>query len=585
MLEGLAYLALQRGEILEWDVALVSVGPQQVFISAAVNIILFLVVALFLTLIGSRITWKYWPSMTLGLFLFLSFLALVDLSGRIQLRASLLLALGLAVQTVHWIGPRRERVLAFMRRSLLPLAGATALAGVVAWLGGPVAERVQASRLPSNTGSPSVLLIVLDTLRADHLSSYGYDRPTSPNLDAFAAQGIRFEHAYANSSWTLPTHATLMTGLLPSEHGATVRRNRSPLRAELPVLSEALAARGYLTAGFVANATWLTPWMGLHRGFLHYESYYHSPLDAVRRSYYGRQMARRLFPRLGIPRETRLSAPQINTALLQWIDRNPGRPFFAFLNYMEAHAPNPVPSSFSGRFQGASAWSKARLGAKALTAEEIVRREEWIGNYDTAINYLDSQLGELFEELKRRGLFEDMLIIVTSDHGEMFGQHHLFDHGNSLYEEVIRVPLMLRLPAGAHAGRLVAQRVSLRDVPATVLSLVGATGHPLGGRSLAEFWEGPAAPPRPVIAEVDGAPFPGIPQDWPVRNGWLKSITMEQWKLILHEQGSIELFDLAADPLERNNLALQPEYKARVERLRQLLLASLRQNAPAGESD
>jgi arylsulfatase A-like enzyme len=585
MLEGLAYLALQRWEILEWDVALVSVGPQQVFVSAAVNVVLFLAMAFFLTLIGSRVTWKSWPSVTLGLFLFLSFLALVDLSGRIQMRASLLLALGLTVQAVHWIGPRRDKVLWFMRGSLLPLAGATALAGLAAWLGGPVFERVQASRLPSYTGAPSVLLIVLDTLRPDHLSGYGYDRPTSPNLDALAAQGIRFEHAYASSSWTLPTHATLMTGLLPSEHGATVRRNRSPLRTELPVLSEAMAARGYLTAGFVANDTWLTPWMGLHRGFLHYESYYYSLLDAVRRSYYGRQMSRRLFARLGIPNETRLSALQINTALLQWIDHNPGRPFFAFLNYMEAHAPNPVPASFGGRFHGASAWSKARLRAKTLTAEEITQREEWIGRYDTAVSYLDAQLEELFAELRRRGLLESMVIIVTSDHGEMFGRHHLFDHGNSLYEEVIHVPLIFRIPGGAYAGRQVAQRVSLRDVPATVLSLAGATGHSLGGQSLAEFWESSAPPPRPVIAEVDGAPFPGVPEDWPVRNGWLKSITLEQWKLIVHEQGSAELFDLEADPLERNNLARQPEHKERVEQLQRLLAAGLGHKAKTGESD
>lgn len=571
LLEGVLYLGLQHWQLLEWDEALISVGPQQILISALTNIGLFTIVAAPLAWMGAWVRWRHWPRVILGLLVFLSLLALIDLSGRIQLRASLILALGLTVQAIRWMAPRQSKVLAQMRRTLLPLAGATASAGLAVWLGGPMVEQIQASRLPPAPASPNVLLIVLDTVRADRLSSYGYDRPTTPNLDALATQSIQFEHAYATSSWTLPTHASLMTGLLPSEHGATVRRTRSPLHSRFPVLSEALAARGYTTGGFVANTTWLTPWMGLHRGFLHYESHYFSLLDAFRRTFFGRQIWRTVSPRLGRSFEPRPSAPHLISALESWLDRMPRRPYFVFLNFMEAHAPNPVPPSYRGRFRGTSPKSRVHLGEETLTEARREFRERWSGEYDSALSYLDSQLGVLFDQLRQRGQFENTLIIVTSDHGEAFGRHGLFDHANALYEELIHVPLIVRLPGGINAGLRIPQRVSLRDVPATAMDILGFTPHSLGGHSLAEFWRNPSAPGRPVIAEVDGAPFPDVPPYWPVRKGWLKSIIKGEWKLILHEDGSVELYDLAKDRLEKENLASNPMHSQRIHELRSAL--------------
>lgn len=587
LLEGAFYWAFQELNWLAWGEALISVGPQQVFVSAIVNMVLFTSLALIITLAGRVVRWPGWPVFTIGILSFLFLLPLVDLSGRLRLRGSAILALGLCVQLTRWIDRRRPIAFKFIRRTLPALAAAVAVLGVIVWGGSYLLEGYKTRRLPAPAVNASnVLLIVLDTVRADHLSCYGYPRPTTPSLDRLASEGVLFERAYATSSWTLPSHASMMTGLLPFEHKATVRRDRAPLAPRLPVLAEAFNRHGYISGGFVANTVFLTPWMGLDRGFLHYESYYSSPARSLRRSYYGRELTRWLLHRIGdFDTLLRPSALDISQALLNWLDQNPGRPFFAFLNLMEAHQPIRLPDGFAKkRFDRAPPGRDDRIPPRGINPREMELRTAAIGEYDSALSYLDAQLGALFQEMARRGLYDNTLVIVTSDHGEHFGQNGMFDHGNSLYEEELRVPLILRLPGPVPAGRRIPVPASLRDLAATALDIAQpGTAHSLGGRSLVGYWNSPEPVLRAIVAEIDGANFPSVPEDWPIRKGWVKCIIFANWKYELREDGIEQLFDLAADPLGRNNLVSTPKGQEKARSLREQLRA-INPEVPSAEA-
>jgi arylsulfatase A-like enzyme len=584
-LEGALYWGLQEFGWLAWDDALLSVGPQQIVVSAAANLVAFSLLSAVLAFAARALPWPYWPQVIMGLLSFQAFLHLVDLSGRMRMWASVLLALGLAVQFARWAERRGAAVHAWIQKVLPRAAMATVGIAVLLWGGARVVEQVRLARLPAApAGAPNVLLIVLDTVRPDHMSCYGEPRPTTPALERLARQSVLFERAYATSSWTLPSHVSMMTGLLPAEHGATVRRDRSPLHPRFPVLSEELGKRGYVTGGFVANTVWGTPWMGLDRGFLRYESYYRSPWRAFRRSYLGRQLVRWFLGRLQLPGFDPLlrpSASEIRAALLRWVDATAERPFFAFLNYMEAHQPIFLPPGFARKFSGMPPGYEKRVRPGLLTEQELANREEIVGRYDSAIAYLDAEIEFLLEELRRRGRLQNTLLIVTSDHGELFGRHGIFDHGNSLYEEVIQVPLILHLPGRVPGGLRVSSPVSHRDLPATILDLaLPGQPHALGGLTLVEGWNSTALAERPVISEIDRANFPGIPEDWPVRRGWLKTLILGKWKFILHEDGSEELYDLSVDALERNNLSATAEGQVHSRRLRQALFAAIPGLAP-----
>ena len=244
-------------------------------------------------------------------------------------------------------------------------------------------------------------------------------------------------------------------------------RTRAHRRREPSARAARPPQRGYLTAVFIAKTAYCSANFGLDRGFLHYEDYGISPGRIVRGSALARLIAsdERLRDLIGVHELLgRKPAEQVNSDFLRWLDRRePGRPFFAFLNYYDAHDPYQPPAEFARKFSPVIPRGYFREGVR-LPREVI---DELRDAYDGAIAYLDHELGRLLAELRERGLLDDTLLIVTSDHGESLGEHGLMSHGNSLYLTLLRVPLVIVHPARIPAGRSIAEPVSLRDIPAT----------------------------------------------------------------------------------------------------------------------
>jgi arylsulfatase A-like enzyme len=518
--------------------------------------------------------------------------------------AGVLFAGGFSARVVPWIEAHARGVRRLVVRSLPVLAGAVVLlTGLEA---GRViqAERRALAGLPAAApGTPNVLLIVLDTVRADHLSVSGYGRATSPNLERLARAGVRFERARATAPWTLPSHASLFTGRWPHELSTTAVR---PLDATYPTLAEFLGAHGYATAGFVANTFYCNAWYGLDRGFARYEDFYQNtavtPGEVLRSSALGRRLARLAGAaadvRPGAQRD-RKTAAMINRDALDWIAGQAGRPFFVFLNYYDAHGPYQPPEGYRRPFGGTRTPSESeailrqfhRLGRRKDSpggedprrVEELIRAATEVRRdaYDDCIAYLDDQLGRLFAELDRRGLLAKTLVIVTADHGEHLGDHHLFGHGHSLYRPLLDVPLLIHAPARVPSGRSIRAPVSLRDLPATVADLVGlAAVSPFPGRSLARRWApAPASghqPADPLLSEVEHqkkfAPSPLIPAS----HGPLQALVDADRIYIRNPDGREELYDLEHDPAEAHDLAGSPDARPVLEQFR-ASLGQLRQ--------
>ena len=459
-----------------------------------------------------------WPRLaarlTTGLGVGLGSLALLLTTRVLHPVAALLLAAGIACRVAPWLHRRPRGFRRLVGWGLPVLAMAAGTLGVVEYRRVLGAESRALAALPEPAvDRPNVLLIVMDTVRADHLGLYGYDRPTSTHLDRLAARGVRFAEARSAAPWTLPSHASMFTGRWP--HELSVDGERPLDRAE-PTLAEALAARGYATAGFVANTHYCNARFGLDRGFARYDDYVENrqvnALEIARSAELGRRL-------LGLLAEIGLAPPlgdalrkdaaRINAELLGWLDDRPAdRPFFAFLNYYDAHDPYIAPPWAPRRFglvPETAADHELLAGWLKLSKWTIPDREIALARdaYDDCIAALDSQLGRLVAELDRRGLLDETLIVVTADHGESWGEHQLYGHWRSLYRPEVHVPLVVVGP-GVPADRAVDAPVSLRDLPATILDLAAdADASPLPGRSLATAWaDGPAEAPGPVYSEM-----------------------------------------------------------------------------------
>jgi arylsulfatase A-like enzyme len=441
-------------------------------------------------------------------------------------------------------------------------------------------ERYQIGKLPpAKSGSPNIILITLDTLRADHVSAYGYGRATTPNLDRLAKSGVLFENAFSNSSWTLPAHASLFTGRLPHDHNADWTQ---PLGDKYPTLAEVLTERGYLTAAFSANTSYVSPEWCLGRGFSHFAAHGSSVIEDVTSTVYGKKLALNVLPRLGyfdIPGRKR--AQQVNQELFDWLDRSESKPFFAFLNYFDIHDPYLTEEPYQTRFANAVArgdlinfqFQANTFRRKASLTEREVQAE--IDGYDGCLAYLDAKLGELFSELSRRGIDKNTLIIVTSDHGEAFGNHDLFGHGNGLYIDSLHVPLIILWPDKIPSGTRVSQLVSLNNVPATIMALLGDRNPTFPGNSLVRLWSGNPGKEatEPLLADLSPGRFKdGLPS-YPATKGGLRSLVAEQWHFILSESGRAELYAWREDPAEVHNLAESEKGRQVVEEMKQRLNA------------
>jgi len=517
-------------------------------------------------------------------------LNLLVLVPGLQFWAWIIASAGLAAATGRLFRGHRQRSLRIVRR------GAPWL--VLPFLILPlVQQHTQAEREtrrlaalpPAPAGSPNVLLIVLDTVRADAWELYGNDETVAPNLTRLAERGVVFEQAWANAPWTLPSIASAFTGRLPHELSMDWT---SALGHAHPTLAEALSGRGWLTGGFVGNTRYCSRETGLARGFVHYEDYRLSWADFVFCTGLGREVLLSDVPlRLGyLDWPGRKRADEVSGGFLRWLDQHPRRPFFAFLNYWDAHDPYIAPEPFREH------WPRTKQ------EDQLMRHWWWIvkrpvtdeqvamlrGAYEDCIRALDHKVGQLLDDLESRGRLEDTILIVTSDHGEHFGEHNLFLHGNSVYEPLVHVPLIVAWPGEIPRGVRVHAPVALNGLPNTVLQLIDEP-QAFSGASWVKHWTGhrrPAAAPELQVAELASQPDnpPCYGRSPICRHGPMRCIREGRLKYIRAGESAEELYDLRDDPGETNNLIDDPQYAAPVERFRRHFrrIGGFDQNADAG---
>jgi arylsulfatase A-like enzyme len=534
-------------------------NPQGIWLSPLANLVVMLpIVLLIWWLVRWRSTTWAFPSAVGVAALLAAVEPLLIVRERLHPLALLALAAGIGVQLARLARsyPRHaRRTVTWLTTGLATVA----LIGAV-WFNGSRARResLALQRLPDAAGgAPNVLLLVLDTVRALSLSVYGYGRPTTPTLERLAARGIRFDRAVATAPWTLPTHVSLFTGRYAHETSAGYS---VPLDGTFPTLAERLTSIGYVTAGFAANLRYCSYEFGVARGFGYYRDYDVSLPEMLRTSALARLISFWMIRKAGgysVP--GRLSAARMNQRFFDWLDdderRNPTRPFFAFINFYDAHGPYQPPAPYDTMFSGREPPTRDSE-TRDFTADEV---SGLVDAYDGALAYLDHQLGELFAGLERRGLLDNTIIIVTADHGEEFNEHGQMNHGNTLYFPGLHVPLIFAgrdLPRGF----VVDGPVTLRDVPATVLQLAGAPAHAaLPGTSLARHWlpaagslGNPSDSTSPIYGEVDYTR--NLPPSIPVSRGAMKSVVVDGHHYIRDAMGGEELYAVRSDPWERTNV-------------------------------
>lgn len=393
----------------------------------------------------------------------------------------------------------------------------------------------------------SVLLIVIDTLRSDHIGAYGYERETSPAIDALAEQGVRFERAYATAPWTMPSVASMITGLYPSGHG--VKNVKSGVPMSLHTLAEILGERGYRAGAVVSSRLLINKrGKGFAQGYHIYEKRHARGHDHISTE--------------GVTDDA-IRILELFAAQGHW--------FLLFVNYFDPHfnylphrdvgfAPERV-----GRLDGRQRIQELRQKLSDFSDEELRFLRDL---YDEEIRHTDAGIGRLLARLDELGLAEDTLVVLTADHGEEFRDHGWLGHTETLYEELMRVPLVIRMPGAPGVPRVVETPVSLVSLTPTILELLGieVAEFDFQGPSLAPWVlrRGDPEPDSPVV-EVDFV-LPGDRRSG--KRTLKKGIVDEHFKLIRDDESRrIELYDLDADPGERRNLAEErPELRDRLLR-------------------
>jgi arylsulfatase A-like enzyme len=399
---------------------------------------------------------------------------------------------------------------------------------------------------------------VLDTVRADHLSLYGYHRQNTKHLEEFARSALVFENCITNAPYTYPSHASLFTGLYPTEHGGHGDSHKTvaigsydfgsvplPLSKDCVTLAEIFKKNGYKTSAVSSNYGG-----AMSRDLTHdygFDSFDRAPnIGDVCRQHVFRpiihfcSLLTSLHSSILLPHRP---AEAITAESLRLVGENGSSPFFLFIKYMDAHEPYYPPPPYN-------TWFITKKFPQLYRSEMFFRKtilKKWekkskdeflISQYDGAIAYLDAQLGNFFEQLKHWGMYDAALIIVTSDHGELFGEHGFYAHCNPMYEGEMHVPLLIKFPLSTRVGRE-KKTIQLSDVFATILSISGLTipegisGKPFGNSS------------SPAVGEFE------TPQ-----TGQQKVLYEGNYKLMHYERGrALELYDLDKDPQELNNLA------------------------------
>lgn len=426
-------------------------------------------------------------------------------------------------------------------------------AAVLALLAGASPERAA----PAAGGRPNVLLLVADTLRADHIGCYGAAHTGTPNIDALASRGARVESVIAAGAWTAPTTASILTGLHPNRHGLLSYHDR--IRDEVVGLAELFGQAGYATAGFSANPI-LSPRYGFGRGF---DVWDENLLETGLRRHPRSPLAAALGLAGLLPAPERfLRAGELFDHALDWIDRPREKPFFLYLQIMDAHDPYDPPPPFDTlHARGSIPGFRMKLGTLSdiLAARLPAGRAEldrMLELYAGAVSYIDDRIGSLMGELSRRGILDDTLVVFTFDHGEEFLDHGDLEHTRTLYEEIVRGPLIFAGP-GVRQGHVIRGGVPQVDIAPTILDGAGlSVEKTFDGRSLWPALSG-AAEPEPREAYMSLL-YHGYRAPWhaalSLLSGDVKIIGTRR-RTPDGERWAWELFDLAGDPAETRNLS------------------------------
>lgn len=404
---------------------------------------------------------------------------------------------------------------------------------------------------------PNVLLVSIDSLRADHVHAYGYERPTSPTIDSIAADGVLFEQAISPSSWTLPTHVTLLTALPPELH--RVENHRLRLSERGVTLAEMLREAGYETAAVVGGPL-LRSFYGHDQGFDLYD-------DST--------AAERSDAHRGI------TSPKLVDRAMAWVrgwhERGGDAPFFLFLHLWDVHydyaPPAPYDTMFDPDYTG-------DLDATDFERHPDIRAdmpkrdlEHLRALYDGEIRFTDEQLGRLIEVLRSYGALDDTIVVVTADHGDEFFEHGRKGHRKTLFEEIVRIPFVLRYPRRVPSGQVVERQVRLMDVAPTVLSLAGVANRDRFGVTTGPSW-GRALDLSPWIdGRSDPADFPTL-LAFGRSTGFGPSqhaLRTEGWKVVRENGGAKSEFrhyDLERDPAETRGMRSS---RPREDRLQSML--------------
>lgn len=401
---------------------------------------------------------------------------------------------------------------------------------------------------------PNVVVIVIDTLRADHLGCYGYARPTSLRLDALADEGVRFANARAASSWTLPSVASILSGVYPAVHGA--ERNTSVLGKDLKTMAEAFRDAGYLTGAVSANPAFVTPGQGLARGFDEF-SVIHGPPVAREASV----DATPADPWFRSTVET-ARADEVTRTALAWVAGHATvpAPFLLYVHYFDPHAPYFPPREYAERFGVAAddplagaAQRPLLLAPKAPASSADLASLTAL--YDGEIAATDAAVGALLDGIRTR-VPRPLLFVITADHGEEFGDHGGMQHGRTLWDELLHVPLVI-VGAGVPRATVIEQPVSLVSLWPTLAALTGVAQPPRpDGLSLTSlFTEAPAAAPPRVFADLEVR----FQNDRLVHR---RTVIQGSWKLTVTPDRHMSLYDLAADPHEQHDVsAAEPTHQ------------------------
>jgi arylsulfatase A-like enzyme len=428
-------------------------------------------------------------------------------------------------------------------------------AGALAWLERPGSPR----RTAAGTQAPKAIVYLVDTLRRDRLGIYGYDKPTSPHLDALARQCAVFDRAYAPAPWTLPSVVSLLTSRDPLAHGVFTRGQRADARTHS--LAETLQGHGWRTAGFITNP-FAGKASGLDRGYDRFDAVSDQTIKAA--------------------------------SVADWLTDDGAQPAFAYVHTTEPHKPYKSPQRFRDRIGDVSKqrrkqlnrqvrilhhltnWDFRRQQAKGETkndATQALLRQELAESaaelsmfYDAEVAWADDNLGKLVDRLRADGAWDSTLLIFVSDHGEEFFDHGDVSHGQSLYAELVRVPMVICHPGGLGAGRRIEDVVTLLDVMPTVLAYAGVPRGELAGRDLTPLLRGDAGDGAPRVTSVRINRHKYSPETEAKRGAVNVAVTDGRWRGIWNVQtDTFELYDTESDPREKLDRA--PDEPARAAAL------------------